>query len=138
MCVSLDEVDRHGNRIENGFNCDGRILLPPIMELPHSRHRVTIILWSNIVTYDSASKIPQEMAELTLDIYYQLNFKGKIELIPTIADLQRNIAEIGEMKPIIYLQYEKKEWKSLEAEAGIHPCWSGHFYAKRDKLTKTI
>lgn len=42
------------------------------------------------------------------------------------------------MKPVIELKLEDQSWTSLEAETGIKPCWSGHFYAKRNESTHKI
>lgn len=70
--------------------------------------------------------------ELNIDIYFQFNFSGSLDIIPVSAHLERNLAQIGEMKPKVHLEFEEESWCSLEAEGGIHPHWTGHFYAKRD------
>lgn len=74
----------------------------------------------------------RRVAVVELDLYYRLDFAGKIEIIPISANLERNVAQIGEMKPVLRLGIEGQSWSSLEAEGGIHPRWSGHFHAKKD------
>lgn len=53
-------------------------------------------------------------------------------MIPVSAQLERDVAQIGEMKPRVRLELEGQTWCSLEAEGGIHPHWSGHFHAERN------
>lgn len=40
------------------------------------------------------------------------------------------------MKPIIELKIGDQGWTSLESD-GIHPKWSGHFHAKKEKIEET-
>lgn len=87
------------------LNSYSRILLPPLQELPHTRHTVTAKLIDNIFhAAESTNDDAAVAGQLSIDIYFQFNFSGILEVIPVSAHLERNIAQIGEMKPRVRLE----------------------------------
>lgn len=108
-----------------------RVLLPPIFELPHVKHQVNAVIYENIFQSDENKHEANEAALLNFDIYFQFNFSGVLEIIPVSAHLERNLAQIGEMRPKVKLTFEGQEWHSLPAEGGIHPHWTGHFHTNK-------
>jgi hypothetical protein len=91
-----------------------RVLLPPLIELPHTRHSLTLQLFENIFQAgEGNSGEAAASGELQIDLYFQFNFGGSLEVIPVSAHLERNIAQIGEMKPRVRLELEGESWCSL-------------------------
>jgi hypothetical protein len=96
------------------LNSYSRILLPPLQQLPHTRHTVTATLIDNIFhAAEDSSEDAAAAGQLSLDIYFQFNFSGSLEVIPVSAHLERNMAQIGEMRPRVRVSLEEQSWCSL-------------------------
>ena len=69
-----------------------RILIPPLIQYPHIRHSIK----AQLIRVKNKTEITGEfLAQLVLQIYYRLDFHGSIDIVPTMANLTRNAAQVG-------------------------------------------
>lgn len=104
-----------------------RILLIPLIQYPHIRHTVN----AKLIGIKQSGEVTSEVvAKVTLEIYFRLDFKGIVDIIPMEAALGQNMVPVGDMRSVIGISCEGKKWLSLDS-GGIHPHWSGYFHALR-------
>ncbi len=59
-----------------------------------------------------------------LSLFFLYNFEGHLLVEPISADLERNLAEIGQMSPIVRMFLRDKEYDTEAVdEGGIRPHW---------------
>lgn len=124
--------NKNKSKSEEGFS---RILLTPLIQYPHIKHTVKAAL---IALKDSGEPNKPLVATITLEIYFRLDFKAFVDVIPLSASLGLNMVPVGEMRPVVGISCEGKKWVSLDS-GGIHPHWSGHFHTcRRDFQSKVV
>lgn len=81
-----DKGDKNDRTVKNISTAYSRILLPPLLELPHVKHKLNVSLVNKFVESASSDK-NYKVGKLDMELYFQFNFKGAIEIIPVSANL---------------------------------------------------
>lgn len=99
-----------------------KLLLTPLLEEPHTRHRIQLRM--KFIDEDSGV-LTEDAALVTLEIFYLLKFEAQLEIIPCEAHLKHNTAQIGQMRPCVFITLNKQRKKTMIVDyGGIHPQWN--------------
>lgn len=94
-----------------------KVLLTPFLEEPHTRHRVNVkmkmINEFGKFERNEEGKI-EEAAILVIDIFFLLEFKAQLQIIPLQAHLKNNPSQIGQLEPKVFIHLNKQTKKTLK------------------------
>ena len=112
------------------------ILLTPFIEEPHTRHTVYL----NMKLADKSNRLDRTSLSnsetagiVTIEVFFLMKFEAQLKIIPVQAHLKNNLAELGQLRPRVFMYLNGQVKKSFALDSGgIHPCWNQFAKKKRE------
>lgn len=89
--------------------------------MPYTQHMVEV----DLIFQNDKKEIKKNLvASLNMSLYFMHNFKARLFVEVVRADLERNLAMIGQMYPLIRIYLRDHEFQTdVIEEGGIKPHW---------------